>query len=156
MSSLQIALCPSLTREEEQNFSFFPFPSAAAAVVQQSLTLLFFPKKLLPNPRHKAWLTFCGGRMKKDRAETLPSFVNKSWEKNSCFEFKENVFIWKTNNFLKDLWLNEKYFLLCEILLDNLFCNCLSHLLPCSVAGISAGTEHLSLCPFPCKIHGFC
>lgn len=67
--------------------------------------------------------------MKKDRAEALPSFVNKSWEKNSCFEFKENVFIWKTNNFLKDLRLNEKCFLLCEILSDKHlpFRNCLSH-----------------------------
>lgn len=27
--------------------------------------------------------------MKKGRAESLPSFINKSREKNSCFEFKE-------------------------------------------------------------------
>ena len=46
--------------------------------------------------------------MKKGRAETLPSFVNKTQEKNSCFEFKENVFIGKMNNFLKDLQPNEK------------------------------------------------
>lgn len=71
--------------------------------------------------------------MKKGRAETLPSFVNKSREKNSCFEFKENVFIGKTNNFLKDLQLNEKCFLLSKILSDKYLPFSSRHLTPVAV-----------------------
>lgn len=79
----------------------------------------FLSEKWLLNSRCEAWLTFCGGWMKKGRAESLPSFINKSREKNSCFEFKEMfslekwIISWKTYNqmknvsfFLKFFWIN--------------------------------------------------
>jgi len=112
-----------------------------------------FPENQLLNPRHEARLTFCGGQMKKGRAETLPSFVNKSQEKNSCFEFKENVFIGKMNNFLKDQMKSISFFLKFSQINIYPFPVGVSHPQPCSVVCFSAGTVRFSLHPFPCRTH---